>query len=109
VSLGSSLCLGLYKTKDDGTLETEPAWRILQEPRSLLITTDELYRDFLHGIDEVEKDENLGEHTVANWSLLRCPSAIASGCNVREMRYSLTFRDVLKISKLSKLGAFLKR
>jgi alkylated DNA repair protein alkB homolog 6 len=109
VSLGSSLCLNLYKSKDDGALDPEPAWRILQEPRSLLITTQSLYHEFLHGIEEVEEDTRLEEATIANWKLLRDPSAFAEGRNAREMRYSLTYRDVLRISKLSRLGAFAKR
>ncbi|KAJ3520286.1 hypothetical protein NM208_g13772 [Fusarium decemcellulare] len=110
VSLGASLCLNLYRSKDDGALDPVPAWRILQEPRSLLITTDQLYTDYLHGIADVEEDVNLTADTVANWELLRSPDAYASGRNVRQTRTSLTYRDVLQVSKVAnKLGMFLKR
>lgn len=110
VSLGASLCLNLYRANDDGVIESEPSWRVLQEPRSLLITTESLYTDYLHGIADVEEDVNLGPNTVANWSLLRDPEAFADGRNVRTTRTSLTYRDVLKVSKAaSKFGMFMKR
>ncbi|TQV99966.1 hypothetical protein V2A60_005380 [Cordyceps javanica] len=110
VSLGASLCLNLHRSKEDGALDPEPAWRILQEPRSLLITTDNLYTDYLHGIADIEEDVNLSADTVANWSLLRDPSVFEDGRNVRQTRTSLTYRDVLKVSKAAnKIGMFLKR
>ncbi|KAF4457532.1 alkylated DNA repair protein alkB like 6 [Fusarium austroafricanum] len=110
VSLGASLCLNLHRSKDDGALDPVPTWRILQEPRSLLITTDQLYTDYLHGIADIEEDVDLDVGTVANWDLLRSPGAYASGRNVRQTRTSLTYRDVLQVSKVAnKLGMFLKR
>lgn len=110
VSLGASLCLNLHRSKEDGALDPEPAWRILQEPRSLLITTENLYTDYLHGIADVKEDSDLSADTVANWSLLRDPDAFADGRNVRQTRTSLTYRDVLKVSKAAnKIGMFLRR
>ncbi|KAJ4411635.1 hypothetical protein N0V85_003820 [Neurospora sp. IMI 360204] len=110
VSLGSSLCLNLYKAKEDGALDPEPVWRILQEPRSLLITTADLYTEYLHGIDPLSADVNMSEQTIANWSLLREPSLYENGENQRGVRVSLTYRDVLKVSKLgSKLGPMFNR
>ncbi|KAG6053061.1 hypothetical protein E4U17_005073 [Claviceps sp. LM77 group G4] len=110
VSLGSSLCLNLHRSKEDGALDAVPAWRILQEPRSLLITTDTLYTDYLHGIADIEEDVNLSADSIANWSLLRDAHLFADGCNSRKTRTSLTYRDVLKVSKIgSKLNMFLKR
>ena len=110
VSLGSSLCLNLYKSKQDGALDPEPVWRILQEPRSLLITTADLYSEYLHGIEPISADVDLSGQTVANWSLLRSPSLYTEGLNQRQTRTSLTYRDVLKVSKLgSKLGPMFKR
>ncbi|OAA57855.1 Oxoglutarate/iron-dependent oxygenase [Niveomyces insectorum RCEF 264] len=110
VSLGASLCLNLYQTKDDGALDPEPVARILQEPRSLLITTDDLYTEYLHGIADLDEDSNLAPATVANWNLLRSNDAFASGRNKRQTRTSLTYRDVLKVSKLgSKLGMLGRR
>ncbi|KAI0180453.1 hypothetical protein GGR52DRAFT_245031 [Hypoxylon sp. FL1284] len=110
VSLGSSLCLNIHRAKDDGTLDPKPAWRILQEPRSLLITTAALYTDFLHGIADITEDVELSEATVANWHLLRSPDEFAQGHNIRKTRTSLTYRDVMKVSKLGgKLGLFQKK
>ncbi|KAI1048751.1 hypothetical protein LB506_002860 [Fusarium annulatum] len=110
VSLGASLCLNLHRIKEDGALDPEPAWRILQEPRSLLITTGELYTDYLHGIADIEEDVDLSAETVANWDLLGSPSVYANGRNIRQTRTSLTYRDVLQVSKVAnKLGIFLKR
>lgn len=110
VSLGASLCLNLYRSKDDGALDPEPVWRILQEPRSLLITTDQLYTDYLHGIADIEQDVDLSAETVANWSLLGDADAFADGVNTRQTRRSLTYRDVLQVSQAAnKLGMFLKR
>ncbi|KAM7204053.1 hypothetical protein V8F20_003751 [Naviculisporaceae sp. PSN 640] len=107
VSLGSSLCLNLYKSKEDGAIDPQPVWRILQEPRSLLITTEDLYTEYLHGIEPISVDTELSGETVANWNLLRSPSAFQDGTNSRETRTSLTYRDVLRVSKLgSKLGVF---
>jgi alkylated DNA repair protein alkB family protein 6 len=110
VSLGSSLCLNMYKSKEDGAIDPEPVWRILQEPRSLLITTSSLYSEYLHGIEPISADVELSEQTIANWGLLRSPSLYEDGLNQRQTRTSLTYRDVLKVSKLgNKLGPLFKR
>lgn len=109
VSLGASLCLDIYDTKEDGTIGDEPRWKILQEPRSLLITTDDLYTHYLHGIQDVTEDQNLSSETVANWSLLRSVENVVEGRLARELRTSLTYRDVLKVSSLGKFGIFGKR
>ncbi|KAL7626282.1 hypothetical protein AAE478_003052 [Parahypoxylon ruwenzoriense] len=110
VSFGASLCLDIYRPKEDGTLDIQPVWRILQEPRSLLITTSTLYTDFLHGIADITEDVELGANTIANWKLLRSPHNFADGRNSRETRTSLTYRDVMNVSKLGgKLGLFGKK
>ncbi|KAJ4986190.1 ALKBH6 protein (calpain) [Stagonosporopsis vannaccii] len=110
VSLGGTVCLSLTPKpnsaestgKDDESVREK--WRvptrILQEPRSLLITTGHAYESLLHGVDAVEVDESLNTDTVANWSLLDNKSGIeaAGGRNVRITRISLTYRDVLKVS-----------
>lgn len=109
VSLGSSLCLNLYQSKEDGALDPEPVGRILQEPRSLLITTADLYSDYLHGIESISADVDISEHTIANWGLLRSP-LFQDGLNQRQTRTSLTYRDVVKVSKLgNKLGSLFGR
>ena len=99
VSLGSHIVLDV-KTKAGGEHAAE--WRILQEPRSLLITTDSLYTDFLHGISEVEHDKDLGRKSIVNWDLLGNQAAFANGRASREKRISLTFRDVKKVQNLGK-------
>ncbi|RFU27402.1 hypothetical protein B7463_g8934, partial [Scytalidium lignicola] len=110
VSLSATLCLDLYGSKEDGATEEKPRWRILQEPRSLLITSGELYVNYLHGIAEIKQDVDLGPTTVANWDLLGSPSAVIDGHNERQTRISLTYRDVLKVANLNaKLGIFGKR
>ena len=110
VSLGASLCLNLYRSKDDGALDPEPAWRILQEPRSLLITTGDLYTEYLHGIADIDVDKDLTADGVANWSLLRSVETFADGRNERRTRTSLTYRDVLMVSKAAtKMGMLLRR
>lgn len=118
VSLGAPIVLDVYekqKFEDSsstgngtGTRET-PRHRILQERRSLLITTDKLYTDYLHGIAEREKDEDLGPETICNWELLGQKAQFASGSYTRETRISLTYRDVLKVSKLGNSMKFLGR
>jgi len=107
VSLSGTLVLDVTSKPTTNNEQAEVgkrSWRILQEPRSLLVTTDEAYTDTLHGIAEISEDIGLGESYVANWSLLgdEVKSSIrnAGGVNKRETRVSLTFRDVLKVSTL---------
>lgn len=108
VSLCSTLCLDIYeKRKEDDTASSEdasklnPKWRVLQEPRSLLVTCGSAYTDTLHGISEVETDVDLTPETIANWGLLGNSQVFADedGMSSRETRISLTYRDVLKVSK----------
>lgn len=84
-------------------------WRVLQEPRSLLITTGKLYTDCLHGISEVTIDGNLGHESIANWNLLGDWTPFAKGQAARERRVSLTFRDVIRVKKLGKAFGGMKR
>lgn len=105
VSLSSTLCLDIYEKTQDGEesrLNSTPKWRVLQEPRSLLVTCGSAYTDTLHGISEIEVDEDLRPDTVANWGLLGDSKTIVGngGKNVRTTRISLTYRDVLKVSKV---------
>ncbi|KAK6006095.1 hypothetical protein QM012_006505 [Aureobasidium pullulans] len=105
VSLSSALCLDIYEKnhdEDQAPVGSSPKWRVLQEPRSLLVTCGSAYTDTLHGISEVEIDENLGPDTVANWGLLGDSETLvgSGGKNVRTTRISLTYRDVLKVSKI---------
>ena len=84
-------------------------WRVLQEPRSLLITTGTLYTDCLHGISEVVIDESLGHESIANWALLGDRTLFAEGQVARARRVSMTYRDVIRVKKLGKVFGGLKR
>ena len=86
----------------DGVSEAKQRrkWRILQEPRSLLVTRDEAYSCTLHAIKEVERDEGLDEAGIANWGLLGEKKLYEEGWKRREERTSLTCRSVVKVSKL---------
>ena len=111
VSLGSHIVLGIKPKVDDTTGENmgrAQGWKVLQEPRSLLITTGKLYTDCLHGIREVMIDENLGQDTIANWDLLGDRTPFVGGQAARERRISLTFRDVIRVKKLGRAFGGLK-
>ena len=110
VSLGSALVLDIYTKKGDGVGEREekPTWRVLQERRSLLITTGELYENYLHGIMEKEIDEGLNGGGLCNWDLLGKKEDF-EGKTRRDIRISLTFRDVLKVKSLGKGLGFLRK
>ncbi|KAK9476453.1 hypothetical protein V1514DRAFT_354305 [Lipomyces japonicus] len=82
--------------------------RILQEPRSLLITTEKVYNEFLHGIRDIKTDNNLTPESVANWSSIsqtvKDKITFNHGSLPREnTRISLTFRDVNKVRNLISL------
>lgn len=116
VSLGAPIILDVLEKRKDGEEPQEshqsrqadqqmgpaiaPQYRILQERRSLLVTTGRLYTDFLHGIAERETDRDLGAESVCNWELLGNQDEFNGGSYARHTRISLTYRDVLKVSKL---------
>ncbi|KAK5701049.1 hypothetical protein LTR97_005568 [Elasticomyces elasticus] len=116
VSLGGSIVLVVTEKRlekseksesaglaDEQLAESKPrSWRILQEPRSLLITIGSAYTDTLHGIAEVTEDVDLSEKTIANWELVGDHSSIfaCGGRNERTTRISLTLRDVKKVSSV---------
>lgn len=110
VSLGSSLVLTVTN-KPHGSEDPSPgierseqrrSWRILQEPRSLLVTSGAAYTDTLHGIADVTEDSDLNATTIANWTLLgdntRQKIVDNGGHSTRTKRISLTYRDVKKVS-----------
>ncbi|KAL2871110.1 uncharacterized protein BJX67DRAFT_216694 [Aspergillus lucknowensis] len=119
VSLGGDIVLDLYeKNNDSGDMTAlvveegggrQPKYRILQERRSLLVTRNSIYRDYLHGIAERDRDEGLGAESICNWDLLREPRLYAGGVYMRETRISLTYRDVLKVAKLGNTMKFLNK
>ncbi|RAH73486.1 uncharacterized protein BO66DRAFT_408825 [Aspergillus aculeatinus CBS 121060] len=75
----------------------------------LLVTTDGIYTDFLHGIAETDRDEQLSAGYICNWGLLREPERYECGWSQRGTRISLTYRDVLKVAKLGSTMKFLNR
>ena len=114
VSLGAGLVYNAF-SKDKTGDEHPKKWRIFQEPRSLLITKNEMYKECLHGIESVQVDLDVtgGQGGVANWDLLRKETREQmeenEWKNVRGTRVSLTFRDVIKVKKLGKGMKFMGR
>jgi alkylated DNA repair protein alkB family protein 6 len=111
ISLGAPIVLDIYSKHTEGEDgEVEVKHRILQEPGSLLVTTGEAYTGLLHGISPISKDENLFAETVANWGLLgdNRRFELVGGVSERDTRISLTYRDVLKVSKVG-IGILGKR
>lgn len=122
VSLAAPIVLDIYEKRADEQQATSmtsmssedvaagaPRYRILQEPRSLLITTGSLYTDYLHGITESTGDEDLGPETICNWEQLGDKTPFEGGQYERQTRISLTYRDVLRVSKLGNTMKFLNR
>ncbi|KAI7338235.1 hypothetical protein KC354_g17512 [Hortaea werneckii] len=107
-SLSSSQDLSSSSSSSTETPHPPPRktpWRILQEPRSLLLTTEPAYSTTLHGIPSVHADTELTSSTVANWDQLSSSTRekIAADGDRNERattRISLTFRDVRKVSSL---------
>lgn len=109
VTLGGHCVLDLYdkQTAGDATGSKtstaghqKPRYRILQEPRSLLVTRGDAYKSFLHGIGDLHEDINLSKATITNWHLLGNAEEYSLDSKSRELRVSLTFRDVLKVSNV---------
>ncbi|EGX51614.1 hypothetical protein AOL_s00054g313 [Orbilia oligospora ATCC 24927] len=95
------------KNDDNDNIQTT-VYKIFQEPNSLLITTDDIYTEHLHGIEAVKVDEGLTDQMVANWELLSEETRrriVEGGGKVEreEVRISLTYRDVLKVKDAGKL------
>lgn len=109
ISLGSHTVLEIYQKNEHGEREASPSWRILQEPRSLLVTTDDMYLHTLHGISETQTDEDLSPQSIVNWDLLGNQELYQSGKAERQTRISLTLRDVVKVAKLGGAMKFINR
>jgi alkylated DNA repair protein alkB homolog 6 len=109
VSLNGHTVLEIYKKNEHGEREALPTWRILQEPRSLLITTSDMYTSTLHGISELHTDEKLNGEEITNWDLLGDRQPYQSGQAHRQTRISLTLRDVTKVAKLGGALKFINK
>ncbi|XP_073824838.1 alpha-ketoglutarate-dependent dioxygenase alkB homolog 6 [Musca autumnalis] len=90
-------------TEDNSKVESandgkrEVLFKLILEPRSLLILKDELYSDYLHSIDEVESDILCDR--ICNYE--NCESTYKMGdCLMRGTRISLTIRNVPKTTKM---------
>ena len=106
VSLGAPIVLDIYEKRgqdedDEKSQVMKIKHRILQEPGSLLVTTGEAYTSLLHGISPITKDEDLRAGDIVNWELLGDKARFDMGDESldRRTRISLTYRDVLKVSK----------
>jgi len=97
ISIGSHTVLEFHRPRsDDENTEPskEPAFKLLVEPRSLLILKDDLYHRYMHSISEIEED-NLKDPLIRNIEEMPRDEVIKRGT-----RYSLTLRNVPKTSKL---------
>lgn len=89
-----------------------PVLSVFLEPRSVIITTGDLYTSHLHGIDEATHDVFLGdgrlrrpsgdEVVLSNWRTVRTQHMSDvlhhGGALHRQTRFSLTCRDVEKVA-----------
>lgn len=81
----------LYQKNSENPKSTGELFSLLLEPRSLLILKDNLYTDYMHGIEEKIKDEI--HENVAN--LNSCGYKYKTGEYInRTTRVSLTIRNV---------------
>ncbi|KAL8669568.1 MAG: hypothetical protein Q9168_005850 [Polycauliona sp. 1 TL-2023] len=103
----------LANLNDNAENETKPAYRIFQEPGSLLVSTGEMYMEYLHGIAGVDVDECLrgvdeegGEGGgIVNWEMVSAEwreRVAAEGDRWRrtQTRTSVTLRDVARVKKM---------
>ncbi|KAF8551561.1 hypothetical protein OG21DRAFT_1417741 [Imleria badia] len=94
------------------TIYPKPVLSVFLEPRSVIITTGDLYTSHLHGIDEVMHDVFLGdgrlllpsgnEVVLSNWRTIQAQNMRDvlhhGGTLNRQTRLSLTCRDVEKVA-----------
>ncbi|TFK71225.1 hypothetical protein BDN72DRAFT_887740 [Pluteus cervinus] len=127
ISLGSHTIFHYYKYKNEEdtspdhpsatgrVVDQRPVMSVFLEPRSLIISTDEMYTSHLHGIEEIEEDIVISGNgnqppTIAskgtpidNWEMLKDEEMKESmrlgGVLKRAPRYSLTCRDVQRVAK----------
>ena len=71
--------------------DAKKVYSLLLEPRSLLVLKDDMYKNYMHGIDEAEHDEI--KECINN--LNTCGEKYTLGQNIsRSTRISLTIRNV---------------
>lgn len=93
-------------------MEPTPLLTLILEPRSVVVTTGDLYAMHLHGIDEVDADAFIGDgflllpdgshSAIVNRHMIQDKSiaqVVESGGTIeRATRYSLTCRDVERVA-----------
>ncbi len=113
LSLGSHTVMHYYDFPATGSVR-EPRLSLILEPRSLVITAQEQYTEWAHGIDAVSEDRVArGDLELANAGMLGNGGSSTSGTASllseggvlsRQTRYSLTCRDVARVMNVS-IGA----
>jgi alkylated DNA repair protein alkB family protein 6 len=107
-------------SKGGRAIDSKPVLSLLLEPRSVIITSGRLYEEYLHWIEEVERDEICAvsedkeeedwkrKVKIANWEDIRGEKERAvlekGGVLERGTRVSLTCRDVQKVKKTLLIG-----
>jgi alkylated DNA repair protein alkB family protein 6 len=108
-------------SEEGQAIEQQPVLSVLLERHSAIITTSALYTSHLHGIDEVDEDgivpseggngpPQLVQHGVpiANWDRLTGEETRRvvrdGGVLKRGIRYSLTCRDIEKVTNVKAFG-----
>eukprot|EP01135_Chromosphaera_perkinsii_P009272 Nk52_evm24s1705 gene=Nk52_evmTU24s1705 len=103
ISLGSHTVLDFYKERhlaeSEGiysmALDARRSISLYVQPRSLLVLAEDIYFDYLHGIEEVKNDaESLSRGNVANLDRVTGDGSIPTQ---RSTRVSLTFRHSPKM------------
>lgn len=97
ISVGSHTVLEFHQPRSDEE-DCEPsntgaAFKLLVEPRSLLILKDDLYHRYMHSISETAKDD-LSDPLIQN------RDSTTEGVLERQTRFSLTIRNVPRTSKM---------
>jgi alkylated DNA repair protein alkB homolog 6 len=100
VSVGSHAVLEFHKPRNDDEIatDTSPAFKLLVEPRSLLILQDDLYQLYMHSISEIEEDD-ITDPSIKNLNQTSFASSDSKTIQ-RSTRFSLTIRNVPKTTKL---------
>ncbi|KAG2039041.1 hypothetical protein BDR03DRAFT_860788 [Suillus americanus] len=124
ISLGSHAIFHYYRYNKDKdsfsvdpgsvgrSIDTAPLLTLFLEPRSVVVTTGELYSTHLHGIDDVYADTFTGDgflllpngsHSrIVNRHMIQDETVVgiieSGGTVERTTRYSLTCRDVEKVA-----------
>jgi len=118
ISLGSHTVFHYYKYKAEShegkIIDMSPVLSVLLEPRSLIISSGTMYTSHLHGIEGLQEDvvnfHDLASNvmgdtgvTVGNFSQIKDEELlrlIKQGDSLkRSTRYSLTCRDIGRVSK----------